>query len=84
MAVSRLEVSSTRPFADGAAFGNTGTYRQLDGLAHFAVDPDNPANGVITDLKLASRDADGLVHCVADFCILQTRCAGAGQPPHPV
>ena len=71
MAVSQLDITSTRPFADGAVFGNTGTYRQIDGLAHFAVDPDHPANGVITDLKLAPRDADGLVHCVADFCILQ-------------
>lgn len=71
MAVSRLEVTSVRPFAGGEVFDGAGAYRQIDGLAHFAVAPDHPANDVITDLKLAPRDDAGLVRCVADFCILQ-------------
>ena len=79
MAVSKLEITSIRPFADGATFGNTGAYRQIDGLAHFAVDPDHPANGVITDLKLAPRDGEGLAHCVADFCILQPETPARGR-----
>ncbi len=79
MAVSRLEVRSIRPFADGAVFGDAGAYRQLEGLAHFAVDPDHPANGGITDLELAPRDAAGLVHCVADFCILQPEAPERGN-----
>ena len=63
MAVSRLEVHSIRPFAGGAVFGDTGPYRQIEGLVHVAVDPDSPANEAITDLKLAPRDAAGLAHC---------------------
>jgi len=71
MAVNRLEVHSIRPFAGGAVFGETGPYRQIDGIVHVAVDPDHPANEVITDIKLAPRDAAGRVHCSADFTILQ-------------
>ena len=79
MAVSRLEIHSIRPFAGGANFGDTGPYRQIDGLAHLAVDPNHPANAVITDLALAPRDAAGRVHCVADFCILQPENLGRGN-----
>ena len=71
MAVTRLEVHSIRPFADGAVFGDTGPYRQIDGIAHLAVDPNHPSNEVITDIKLAPRDAAGRAHCSADFTILQ-------------
>ena len=71
MAVTRLEVHSIRPFASGAMFGETGSYRQIDGIVHLAVDPNHPANEVITDIKLAPKDAAGRVHCSADFTILQ-------------
>lgn len=71
MAVTRLEVHSIRPFAGGVVFGDTGPYRQIDGIVHLAVDPNHPANEVITDIKLAPRDAAGRVHCSADFTILQ-------------
>ena len=79
MAVSRLEIQSIRPFADGANFGETGAYLQIDGLVHLAVDPDHPANEVITDLKLAPRDAAGRAHCVANFCILQPEDPSRGS-----
>ena len=46
MAVTRLEVHSIRPFADGAVFGDTGPYRQIDGIVYLAVDPNHPANEV--------------------------------------
>ena len=71
MAVTRLEVHSIRPFAGGADFGNSGPYRQIDGIVHLAVDPNHSANEVITDIKLAPRDAAGRAHCSADFTILQ-------------
>ena len=45
MAVTRLEIHSIRPFAGGAVFGDTGPYRQIDGIVHLAVDPNHPANG---------------------------------------
>lgn len=79
MAVTRLEVHSIRPFAGGAVFGDTGPYRQIDGIVHLAVDPDHHANEVITDIKLAPRDAAGRVHCSADFTILQPEDTSRGS-----
>jgi hypothetical protein len=70
MGVSRLEIKSRQPFASGETFGETGPYQQIDGVVHFAVDPNQAANSVITDLNLALRDANGLVHSAADFRIL--------------
>jgi len=79
MAVTRLEVHSIRPFAGGAVFGDTGPYRQIDGIVHLAVNPNHPANEVITDIKLAPRDAAGLAHCSADFTILQPQEPSRGS-----
>lgn len=71
MAVTALEIKERRPFAQGVSFGEVGPYEQLDGTAHFSVDPDHPVNSAITDLKLAPRDINGLVKCSKDFCILK-------------
>ena len=70
MALTSLEINTRQPLAAGHAFGDVGPYLQLDGTAHFAVDPDHPQNQGITDLALAPRDGDGLVHFSADFRIL--------------
>jgi hypothetical protein len=71
MAVTALEIKTRSPFAQGTAFGDVGPYEQLDGTVHFAVDPDHPRHAGITDLKLAPRDAQGLVQCAADFRMLK-------------
>ena len=71
MAVTALVIKTRRPFAQGIAFGEVGPYEQLDGTVHFTVDPNHPRNAGITDLKLAPRDAQGLVHCSADVRLLQ-------------
>jgi len=71
MAATRLEIKARSPFAQGKAFGGVGPYTQLDGTVHFAVDPEHPANKLITDLNLAPRDANGLVRFTADFRILR-------------
>ncbi len=70
MAVTALEIKTCSPFAQGTAFGDVGSYQQLDSTVHFAVDPDHPSNAGITDLKLAPRDAQGLVRCAADVRLL--------------
>ena len=70
MAVTALEIKTRSPFAQGTVFGDVGPYEQLDGTVYFAVDPDHPRNAGITDLKLAPRDAQGLVRCSADFRML--------------
>src|SRR5919106_972580 len=71
MAVTSLEIQKRSPYAQGIAFGEVGPYQLLEGTVHLAVDPTHPSNAVITDLKRAPRDTNGLVHCSADFCILQ-------------
>jgi Alpha/beta hydrolase domain len=70
MAVIAWELTSRHALADGRAFGAVGPYEHLDGTAHFAVDPTHPFNKGITDLHLAPRDDNGLVHFAADVCIL--------------
>jgi hypothetical protein len=66
-----LEITGRGAYAQGQSFADTGPYEQLDGIAHFAVDPLLPANAGIIDLALAARDAHGRVHFSADFCLLQ-------------
>jgi hypothetical protein len=70
MAVVRIEIKTRQMLADGGAFGDVGCYQQFDGTAHFAVDPGNPANRAITDIDMAERKGDGLVHFAADIRIL--------------
>ncbi|HEY7491873.1 MAG TPA: alpha/beta hydrolase domain-containing protein [Candidatus Tectomicrobia bacterium] len=71
MAVRVLEIKTCSPFAQGTAFGDVGPYQLLEGTVHCAVDPNHPGNAGITDLKLAPRDAQGLVHYSADVRLLQ-------------
>ena len=79
MAVVGIAVTATRPFADGEKFGGVGSYQRLDGVMSFAVDPDHPENRSIVDLALAPRDAEGLVHFEADFCLMQPDDATRGN-----
>ena len=71
MALTRLEISNRRPFADGELFGTVGRYEQIDGLARFAVDPTHADNAVIADIALAPRNENGLVEFSADFRIVK-------------
>jgi hypothetical protein len=71
MPLMRFEITSRIPYAKAQRFGAVGAYEQLDGTAHFAVDPNHPANAHICDLKLAPRSAAGLVEFTADLSLLQ-------------
>ena len=66
MAVVKLELGK-EAFAKGRSFGETGPYEQLWGTVHFATDPGNPLNQVITDLELAPCGRERRVHSSADF-----------------
>src|SRR5262245_3698813 len=70
MPLTRFEIASRVPYASGRQFDAVGGYEQVDGKAHFAVDPLHPANAAICDLKLAPRNAAGLVEFSADFSVL--------------
>ena len=66
-----LTVAERFVFADGHEFGAAGRYERLVGRAHFAVDPNAPAQRGVTDLDKADTGADGLVRFAADFSILK-------------
>ena len=70
MAVVRLEIKTRQPLTDSRKFDHVGCYEQLDGTAHLAVDPAHRLNCAITDIDLAERGRDGLVHFTADVRIL--------------
>ena len=79
MPVTKLDIKSRSPFAGGQAFGEVGAYEQVDGVVHFSVDPEQPANEVIADIGLAPRDADGLVSFSSDFRVLQPVAPAKGN-----
>jgi hypothetical protein len=58
-------------FADGMKFGNVGAYEKIKGWLHYSVDPGNPANSRIIDLKYAPKNAKGMVEFVGEFILLK-------------
>ncbi|MCH7843001.1 MAG: hypothetical protein IID01_09570 [Chloroflexi bacterium] len=71
MAVTSIEIKERGPYAGGMSYGDVGAFEQLDGTVHFAVDPSDPANSLITDLELAPKNAAGLVEFSTDFRIVR-------------
>ena len=70
MALVSYEIKHRQDLADGATFGDAGAYEQIDGIAHYAVDPDHERNQHIVDLEHCPRDAQGLVHFSGDLTLL--------------
>ena len=68
--VTKLEIRSRTPYADGRKFGEVGAYETLRGKAYFAVDPQVAANRTVIDLELAPRNAEGKVEFSTDVEIL--------------
>jgi Alpha/beta hydrolase domain len=69
--VVRVEVIERTPFAEGHRFEHSGAYERLKGRIHIEVDPGDPANAQIHDLKRAPRNARGQVECWTDFFLLK-------------
>ncbi|HUE05575.1 MAG TPA: alpha/beta hydrolase domain-containing protein [Bryobacteraceae bacterium] len=72
-ALLRIEVSERSDVLDGKAFAAAGPYERIVGKAYFAVDPNLPANKIITDIVKAPRDEKGMVEFSADFYCLKPR-----------
>lgn len=72
-ALVRIEVSERSDVLDGKAFAAAGPYERIIAKAYFAVDPNLPANKIITDIARAPRNEDGLVEFSADFYCLKPR-----------
>lgn len=72
-AVTQIHVGERTDFAGGKSWGPAGAYERITAKANFAIDPENAANKIITDLSLAPVNADGLVEFSADIIVLKPR-----------
>ena len=71
MTLTRLDITSRQPYAEGQAFGDTGAYEIIRATAHYAVDPMGEDESRIVDLELAPRAADGCVRFSGDVVLMR-------------
>ncbi|GAB3888800.1 alpha/beta hydrolase domain-containing protein [Spirosoma agri] len=70
--IIRIDITSVQsPTFDGKVFGRVGAYEKLRGRAYGELDPNSPQNAVITDIRLAPRNAKGMVEYAMDIYILK-------------
>ncbi len=67
--ITKIQITSRAIAFGGASFGSVGQYETLRGVAFGEVDPHDPLNAVITDIKLAPRNARGMVEYNMDIWI---------------
>ena len=77
--VVRVDVSRRADVLAGKSFGLAGPYEKVIGTVYFALDPENDANRIITDIALAPRNARGEVEFSADFYILKPKEINRGN-----
>ena len=70
MGVIDLSITGREPYAEGQAFGSTGSYERIDGAITYSIDPEREANAGIVDLEKAPRDNEGRIRFSGDVCIL--------------
>jgi hypothetical protein len=59
------------PAFTGQSFGQAGQYETLAGRAFGELDPNDPHNAIITDIKLAPRNSNGKVEYIASFFLVK-------------
>src|SRR5215470_9496748 len=70
--VTRIAIEKkVSPAFDGASFGAAGQYETLAGKAFGELDPNDPHSAIIQDIKLAPRNARGMVEYTATFQIVK-------------
>src|SRR5687767_2618120 len=72
--VTRIEILTVQPqplAAAAAAQPNAAPYERINGRIYGELDPNDPKNAVITDIKLAPRNARGKVEYVATFSLVK-------------
>ena len=65
--VVRVEVKERKEILDLSGTTKTGPYEILKGIIYLEVNPDDPANKDIVDLRLAPRNKNGNVECSTEF-----------------
>jgi Alpha/beta hydrolase domain len=59
------------PAFDGATFDDAGQYETLAGRVFGEIDPNDPHNTIITDIRLAPKNANGKVEYIASFFLVK-------------
>jgi hypothetical protein len=77
--VVRIDVKSRADVLAGKSFGTAGPYEKLSGTIHFAVDPRDAVNRIITDIDKAPKNAAGKVEFSSDFYLLKPKDPGRGN-----
>jgi len=77
--VVKVEIISREVISDLPELIHTGPYEVIKGIISLEVDPDNPANEQIVDLKLAPRNGRGNVEFSTDFELHKPADAGRGN-----
>ena len=77
--VVRIDVGARSDVADGRAYGLAGAFERIAGTIYFAVDPDNPANQIVTDIAYAPRNTDGKVEFRSDFYLIKPKDISRGN-----
>jgi hypothetical protein len=69
--LTELKLGAPEPFVEGRAFGETGAYVRLKGVARGELDPKAPEHADIVGLDRAPRNARGMVEYEVDVFILR-------------
>jgi hypothetical protein len=69
--IVRVEIAKSEPAFNGQSFGTTGAYQHLTGRAYGELDPADPHNAIIQDIRLAPRNAHGMVEYSTDIELLK-------------
>lgn len=69
--VVRIEILQTTPVTTPRGAESVGPYEQITGKIHGELDPNDPKNAIITDIKLVPRNARGKVEYVATFTLVK-------------
>ena len=70
--VKKIVIDQTvSPAFEGRSFGSAGQYETLAGRAFGELDPNDPHNAIITDIRLAKRNANGKVDYVSSFFLVK-------------
>lgn len=78
-AVRHVRVVERADVLNGTSLGSAGPYERMVIKAEFAVDPNDPANRVITDIANAPKGDDGRVDFSADVIVLKPRDPAKGN-----
>jgi hypothetical protein len=69
--VVRVEILQTTTVAAPRGAEAIGPFERITGRIHGEIDPDDPKNAIITDIKLAPRNARGRVEYIATFTLVK-------------